>query len=48
MSREPFKVQAHDSSFARFFYGQVILRDHFLVRLREVIPCRRFTCKLVR
>ena len=48
MSRERFKARAEDSFFGRFVYDQVIPHDHFLVKLKEIIPWPRFTHKLVK
>ena len=48
MSRERFKAQAQDSFFGRFVYDEVIPSDHFMVKLKEIIPWERFTYKLVR
>jgi len=48
MSRERFRAQGEDSFFGRFVYDQVIPSDHFLVKLKEIIPWQRFTRKLVR
>ena len=37
-----------DSFFGRMVYDRVIPRDHFLMRLDEIIPWQRFTYKLVK
>jgi IS5 family transposase len=48
MSRERFKEGTRESFFGDFVYEQVVPRDHFLVKLKEVVPWQRFTYKLVR
>ncbi|MBM4430084.1 MAG: hypothetical protein FJ026_07020 [Chloroflexi bacterium] len=48
MRQERFKRLAENSFFGRMVYDCVIPRDHFLMRLDEVIPWQRFTYKLVK
>jgi hypothetical protein len=48
MGQERFKRLGEDSFFGRMVYDRVIPRDHFLMRLDEVIPWPRFTYKLVK
>lgn len=56
MSQERFKENTSDSfpglsrartGYGRFLYEQVVPKDHFLVKLNELIPWQRFTYKLV-
>jgi IS5 family transposase len=48
MDGERFKRNTRDSFFGDFLYEQVIPKDHFLVRLKQVVPWQRFTYKLVK
>jgi transposase len=48
MGKERFKADSSDSFSGEFLYEQVIPRDHFLVQLRQVVPWKRFTYKLVK
>ncbi len=48
MSSERFKAQSEDSFFGQFVYDQVIPQDHFLVKLKGIVPWQRFTYKLVK
>lgn len=48
MSKERFKRDSSDSFYGRFLYEQVVPKDHFLVKLNEIIPWQRFTYKLVK
>lgn len=48
MSQERFKDNTNDSFYGRFLYEQVVPKDHFLVKLNEIIPWQRFTYKLVK
>ena len=48
MSRERFKSNTSNSFFGHFLYAQVVPKDHFLVKLQEVVPWQRFTYKLVK
>lgn len=48
MGQERFKSTTGDSFFGDFLYEQVLPRDHFLVKLKELIPWQRFTYKLVK
>jgi len=48
MGRERFKSNTSDSFFGEFLYGQVIPKDHFLVKLKQVVPWQRFTHNLVK
>lgn len=48
MGQERFKRLGKDSFFGKMVYDRVIPRDHFLMRLDEVIPWQRFTDKLVK
>jgi len=48
MSQERFKENTNDSFYGRFLYEQVVPKDHFLVKLNEIIPWQRFTYKLVK
>jgi len=47
MGRRRFKRLGEDSCFGRMVYDRVIPREHFLMRLDEIIPWQRFTYKLV-
>ena len=48
MGRERFKECKRDSFFGSFVYEQVVPKDHFPVKLNEVVPWQRFTYKLVK
>jgi len=48
MGKERFKEGKRDSFFGDFVYEQVVPKDHFLVKLNEVVPWQRFTYKLVK
>jgi len=48
MGKERFKRDCSDSFYGDFLYEQVVPKDHFLVRLNEIIPWQRFTYKLVK
>ena len=48
IARERFKEGKRDSFFRSFIYQQVVPKDHFLVKLNEVVPWQRFTYKLVK
>jgi hypothetical protein len=48
MGRERSKEGKRDSFFESFLYEQVVPKDHFLVKLNEVVPWQRFTYKLVK
>jgi len=48
MGKERFKRDSSDSFYGRFLYEQVVPKDHFLVKLNELIPWQRFTYKLVK
>jgi IS5 family transposase len=48
MARERFKEGKRGSFFGVFVYEQVVPKDHFLVKLNEVVPWQRFTYKLVK
>jgi IS5 family transposase len=48
MARERFQEGKRDSFFGDFVYEQVVPKDHFLVKLNEVVPWQRFTYKLVK
>jgi IS5 family transposase len=48
MGQERFKSTTSDSFFGDFLYEQVVPQDHFLVKLKELIPWQRFTYKLVK
>lgn len=48
MARERFKEGKRGSFFGDFVYEQVVPKDHFLVKLNEVVPWQRFTYKLVK
>ena len=48
MGKERFKEGKRDSFFGDFVYEQVVPKDHFLVKLNDVIPWQRFTYKLVK
>ena len=47
MGRQRFKPNRSDSFFGEFVYEQVLSKEHFLVRLREIVPWERFTDKLI-
>ena len=46
MGRERFKEGKRDSFFGSFVYEQAAPKDHFLVKLNEVVPWQRITYKL--
>ncbi len=48
MSRIRYRASRKDSFFGQFLYEQVVPKDHFLVRLKDLIPWERFSKKLVR
>lgn len=48
MSKERFKRDSSDSFYGDFLYQQVVPKDHFLVKLNELIPWHRFTYKLIK
>ncbi len=48
MAQERFKRDSSGSFFGRFLYEQVVPKDHFFVKLNEIIPWERFTYKLVK
>ena len=48
MGRQRFKPNRSDSFFGEFVYEQVVPKDHFLVKLKEMVPWQRFTDKLVK
>ena len=48
MSRERFQSTDMNSLYGQFLYDRVVSKDHFLRRLREVVPWQRFTYKLVK
>ena len=48
MGQERFKRLGENSFFGRMVYDRVVPRDHFLMRLGEIIPWQRFTYKLVK
>jgi len=48
MKQERFKRDSSDSFYGNFLYEQVVPKDHFLVKLNELIPWQRFTYKLVK
>jgi len=48
MSRIRYRASRKDSFFGQFSYEQVVPKDHFLVRLKDLIPWERFSKKLVR
>jgi len=48
MGKERFKRDSSDSFYGRFLYEQVVPKDHFLVKLNELIPWQRFTYKLIK
>jgi len=48
MGKERFKRDFGDSFYGRFLYEQVVPKDHFLVKLNELIPWQRFTYKLIK
>lgn len=48
MSQERFRETGKGSFFGEIVYQRVVPQDHFLRRLNEVIPWRKFTAKLVR
>jgi IS5 family transposase len=48
MGKERFKKHSNDSFFGRYLYEQVVPKEHFLVKLNEIIPWERFTYKLIK
>lgn len=47
MANVHFKKDTQDSFFGQFLYQQVLPRDHFLVKAKDVIPWGNFTVKLL-
>ena len=47
MSQERFKPDSSDSFFGQFLYEQVIPKDHFLMRLKRIVPWQRFSQELL-
>jgi hypothetical protein len=43
MGRRRFKRVGEGSFFGDFVYREIIPGDHFLVKLRELVPWQRFT-----
>jgi IS5 family transposase len=48
MGGERYQEGKRDSFFGDFVYERVVPKDHFLVKLNEVVPWHRFTYKLVK
>jgi len=48
MRRERFQSTDMNSLYGQFLYDRVVSKDHFLRKLREVVPWQRFTYKLVK
>jgi len=48
MGQERFKQLGEGSFFGRMVYDRVIPRNHFLMRLNEIVPWHRFTYKMVK
>lgn len=48
MTTVRFKKDTQNSFFGNFLYAQIVPKDHFLVKAKEVIPWERFTVKLLR
>jgi len=48
MNKERFQSTGSGSFFGDYLYDQVVGKDHFLRKLREVVPWQRFTYKLVK
>ena len=38
-----FKKTSEDSFFGSFLYGQIIPKDHFLVKLKELVDLDKFS-----
>lgn len=48
MTTVRFKKDTQNSFFGDFLYAQIVPKEHFLVKAKEVIPWERFTAKLLR
>ena len=48
MSSERFQSTGKSSFYGDYLYDQIVPQDHFLRKLREVVPWQRFTYKLVK
>ena len=48
MGRKRFKRIGEGSFFGDFVYREIIPQDHFLVKLKELVPWERFTQQLIR
>ena len=48
MGSRRFKHIGEGSFFGDFVYREMIPQDHFLVKLKELVPWERFTQQLIR
>jgi len=48
MSRERFQSTGKTSFYGDYLYDQIVPQEHFLRKLREVVPWQRFTYRLVK
>ena len=47
MGKERFAEAGQDSFFGDFLYDQIVPQEHFLGKLKEIIPWERFTQRLI-
>jgi len=48
MEKERYAKTGKDSFFGDYLYDQIVPQDHFLRKLKEIIPWERFTKRLIR
>ncbi len=48
MAKIRYKGTAEDSFFGHFVYERIVPRDHFMVKLKELIDWRRYSKKLIK
>lgn len=48
MSEARFKEKGADSFYGSYLYERIVPQDHFLVKLKELVPWHKFTKKLLR
>jgi len=47
MGKERFAETGKDSFFGDYLYDQIVPKEHFLRKLKEIIPWERFTQRLI-
>ena len=47
MGKERFVETGKNSFFGDYVYDQIVPKDHFLRKLKEIIPWERFTKRLI-